>query len=81
MDFSKLETETGAETGAELHLRHPALGHFLYTGKGADENGKLTEAKLKPQKVCVMVRGTESLHGASASPRVAVQIDEAGQRG
>ena len=60
MDFSKLETKIGAEKGAELHLRHPALGHLLYTGKGADENGKLIDAKQEPQKVFVMVRGTES---------------------
>ncbi|MFY0661315.1 MAG: hypothetical protein JXR15_12545 [Shimia sp.] len=60
MDFSKLETKTGAEKGAKLHLRHPALGHLLYSGKGADENGKLIDAAKDAQKVFLMVRGTES---------------------
>lgn len=49
MDFSKLETKTGAEKGAFLHLRHPASGELLY------------DTSVEPKsKIGLFVRGTES---------------------
>lgn len=59
MNFDKLNTVSGADKGAWLHLKHPALGHLLYTGEGADEDGRL-KVKEKASKVRVYVQGMES---------------------
>lgn len=59
MDFNKLNTVKGADKGAWLHLKHPAFGHLLYTGKGADEDGRL-EKKEDAKPVRVFVQGMES---------------------
>lgn len=59
MDLSSFNTRNAAEQGAELHLKHPALGHRLYTGEGAGEHGKLVD-KEKAQPVTLTVFGTES---------------------
>jgi hypothetical protein len=59
MDFARLNTKTAAAKGAELHLRHPVLGHLLYSGDGCDENGAW-DGTGEPAKVVVYVRGMES---------------------
>jgi hypothetical protein len=59
MELKSLETKTGASKGAFLHLKHPALGHALYTGEGADEDGRLVD-RAKAEKVGVLVLGFES---------------------
>jgi hypothetical protein len=59
MDLTRLDTKAGAETGAELHLKHPVHGHYLYAGEGCDEDGGWN-GKGKPEPVTVTVRGTES---------------------
>lgn len=59
MKLTNLETKTGASKGAFLHLRHPALGHYLYTGEGADELGRAID-KAKAEKVGCDVLGMES---------------------
>ena len=59
MDFKKLNTKAGAAKGAFLHLTHPALGHHLYTGEGADADGVLIE-KSKAIAVGCHVVGLES---------------------
>jgi len=59
MKLTSLETKTGASKGAFLHLRHPALGHLLYTGEGADEVGRAVD-KTKAEKVGCDVLGMES---------------------
>lgn len=59
MDFSTLNTKSGASKGAFLHLKHPALGHKLYTGEGADQDGMLTD-KAKASPVGCHVMGLES---------------------
>lgn len=58
MKLTNLETKTGAGKGAFLHLKHPALGHYLYTGKGADDLGRKVEKDA--QAVGVHVLGMES---------------------
>lgn len=60
MDLKTLNTKSDAETGAELHLRHPALGHPLYSGEGADGDGRLVDPSKPHERVCVIVRGAES---------------------
>jgi hypothetical protein len=60
MDFNSFNTKTGAEIGAKLHLRHPVLGHYLYSGDGADHLGRWKDKEKSPGAVCVIVRGTES---------------------
>lgn len=59
MDFTSLNTKKGAAKGAFLHLKHPALGHRLYTGEGASELGEAIDAD-KATKVGVSVLGMES---------------------
>lgn len=59
MDLTKLNTKAGAEKGADLHLRHPAMGHLVYTGKGVDEYGDW-DGTGPATPVCVTLRGTES---------------------
>lgn len=59
MDASKLNTKTGATKGAFLHLKHPALGHRLWTGAGADDEGRL-ENKESAEKVGLKIIGFES---------------------
>lgn len=59
MQITSLNTKTGAAKGAFLHLKHPALGHRMWTGEGADELGRLVD-KEKAQKVGCTVIGTES---------------------
>lgn len=59
MDFTSLNTKKGAAKGAFLHLKHPALGHKLYTGEGASGLGELVDAD-KADKVGVSVLGMES---------------------
>lgn len=59
MKLTKLETKTGAAKGAFLHLKHPALGHKLYTGEGADDLGRLLD-KDTATPVGVHVMGPES---------------------
>lgn len=59
MDFNKLNTVDGADKGAWLHLKHPALGHLLYTGEGADDDGRLVK-KGQAKPVRVFVQGMES---------------------
>ena len=63
MDLKLLDTKTPAENGADLHLRHPVMGHLLYNtkAKNVDANGKLTtDAEGDAKPIIVMVRGTES---------------------
>lgn len=60
MDFSTINTAADAELGTELHLRHPQLGHFLYTGEGASKTGELSDKGKKHEPVIVGVRGMES---------------------
>lgn len=61
MDLTNLDTKTSAAKGAWLHLRHPALGHPMYSGPGADERtGLLTDKTKDHQKVRVYVVGTDS---------------------
>jgi hypothetical protein len=60
MDFRKLDTKTDAETGAFLQLRHPVLGHLLYSGEGTDEEGAWIDKTKTPKEVGVMCRGIES---------------------
>lgn len=59
MDVSKLNTKIGAAKGAFLHLKHPALGHKLWTGEGADEEGRATD-RMKAEKVGLKIVGFES---------------------
>lgn len=59
MDLGKLNTKTGAEKGAFLHLKHPALGHKLYTGDGADEMGALMDKETATPVGCYVL-GLES---------------------
>lgn len=59
MDFSTLNTKSGAAKGAFLHLKHPALGHKLYTGEGADQDGIMVD-KAKVSPVGCHVMGLES---------------------
>jgi hypothetical protein len=60
MKITNLETKSGAAKGAFLHLSHPALGHKLYSGEGADpDTGELNEA-AKAEKIGCHVLGTES---------------------
>jgi hypothetical protein len=58
MKLSSLNTKQGAESGAWLHLKHPALGHLMWHGPDADEMGERMGDNVKP--VRVLVRGTES---------------------
>lgn len=59
MDLQKLNTKDGAEKGADLHLKHPVLGHYLYSGENCDADGVWTGTG-KATPVAVVVRGTES---------------------
>lgn len=59
MDFSTLNTKTGANKGAFLHLKHPALGHKLYSGDGADDLGHRIDPETA-EAVGVFVIGLES---------------------
>lgn len=59
MEIGSLETKSRANRGAFLHLKHPALGHRLWTGEGADEEGRVTDQE-KAEKVGVWVVGLES---------------------
>ena len=58
MDFNALNTKDAAENGAFLHLKHPSLGHLLYNTD--DPLAPWDGIGDEPQKVGVMVRGTES---------------------
>lgn len=60
MEFSTLDTITGAEKGAFLHLKHPALGHKMYTGKGANPDGTKVDGAKDVQKVGVTVLGRDA---------------------
>lgn len=60
MDFNRLNTKAGAERGATLHLKHPALGHLLYSGDGTDADGRAIDRRKKPTPVTVTVLGVES---------------------
>ncbi len=59
MDISALNTKTGSQKGAFLHLRHPALGHLLYSGEGADALGRAVDMD-KVEKAGVTVFGAEA---------------------
>ena len=60
MDFSNINTAADADKGAILHFKHPQSGHLLYTGKGADEFGRLADKSLPYEAVTARVRGLES---------------------
>ena len=61
MDISALDTKGAAERGASLHLKHPALGHLLYSGEGADpRTGKLVDKDKPHEACCAVIRGIES---------------------
>lgn len=60
MDFSTFDTKPVAEKGAEMHVAHPVLGHLLYDGKGADDQGKLIDKSKPHEKVTITVRGWHS---------------------
>lgn len=70
MDLSALNTKTGANKGAFLHLKHPALGHKLYTGEGADEHGQLVD-KATATAVGCYVLGLESEAARSRARAIA----------
>jgi hypothetical protein len=58
MELTRLETKTGASKGAFLHLKHPALGHLMYTGPDADSDGRRDGKNV--EKVGCHVLGLES---------------------
>ena len=70
MDFTKLNTKKHAERGAWLHLRHPVGDFLLYTGDGADENGRLVDAAKDHKPVRVRIRGQESPTFREAMQRI-----------
>lgn len=60
MDFSKINTRKDADAGSWMHLRHPQLGHLLYSGEGADADGRLTDVNA-PHEACeLLIRGMDS---------------------
>lgn len=59
MKISSLTLPDSAEDGVDLHLKHPARGHLLYTGEGADADGRLVK-RGKAQPVTVRVRSIDS---------------------
>ncbi len=78
MDLSTLNTAGPAERGSALHLKHPALGHLLYTGDGASEMGELID-ESKAEPVLVFVRGIESKSArefARALHQARMKLDE-----
>lgn len=72
MDFTKLDTKTGATKGAFLHLRHPALGHRLYTGEGATEIGELADEEKATAVGCHVV-GLESEQVKARARRISAE--------
>lgn len=60
MDLGSLNTKTAANAGAWLHLKHPAFGHKLYHGDGADDMGRLVDASKEHKPIRVRVLGSES---------------------
>ncbi|MGR3574011.1 MAG: hypothetical protein ACU0CF_04650 [Sagittula sp.] len=70
MDFEKLDTKPIAEHGAEMHVSHPALGHLLYEGEGADpKTGRLIDKSKPHEKVTITVRGYHAPSVQSAAKR------------
>ncbi|MAM60865.1 hypothetical protein [Maritimibacter sp. UBA3975] len=59
MELTNLETKSGENKGAFLHLSHPAGGFKMWTGEGSDKDGRLID-KAKAEKVGVHVLGLES---------------------
>lgn len=60
MKFSDLSLPEHAQDGKDLHLRHPAFGHLLYTGKGANHIGELVGPKKDAQPITVRVRSSDA---------------------
>lgn len=60
MDIAQLDVKTRSEKGSFCHLTHPAFGHPMYTGEGADEMGRLIDENLPHEKVGALVRGAEA---------------------
>jgi hypothetical protein len=61
MDLTSLNTKDAAEDGAELHFTHPAMGHLMYSGEGADLiTGAIVDAEKPHVPIMGIVRGLES---------------------
>jgi hypothetical protein len=61
MDLKSLNTKDAAEAGSELHFTHPAMGHPMYSGAGADPvTGELVNADKPNERITGIIRGMES---------------------
>jgi len=61
MELKALNTKDAAEAGAELHFTHPAMGHLMYSGGGADPiTGELVKADKNAAAIIGIIRGLES---------------------
>lgn len=73
MDFKQLDTKTPQEEGSFCHLRHTKFEHDLYSGEGADEEGRLVDDSKDHEPIGVYVRGMES----PSVKKAAMKIDAA----
>lgn len=74
MDLNRVSTKESAEEGEPLHLLHPVLGHEIYTGEGADADGRLIDRDKPHEPVELIVRG---FHSASVQEVVKRQQKKA----
>lgn len=60
MDLTKFDTREAADEGRPMHLKHPIFGHPLYTGDGADDQGRLVNRRKGCEPILLHVRGFHS---------------------
>jgi hypothetical protein len=70
MEIHALNTKAPQEDGAFLHLTHTKFGHLLYTGPGADEEGRLVDSEQEHEPIGVLVRGMEAPTVQAAAAKI-----------